>query len=118
MKDDAYDWVTTWKEGRGENVASMSWDVFQTNFLKRFFPKKIRVSRVKDLLNPRQGSMLVKEYYLKFTQLAKFAPELLPDSRACMSKFVTGVFDLVIKEYRNIIMIRDMDISYLMNHSQ
>lgn len=35
--------------------------------------------------------MTVNEYCLKFTQLSKHAPEELVDSRAHMSKFVTGV---------------------------
>lgn len=61
--------------------------------------------------------MLVNEYCLKFTQLAMFAPELLVDSRAHISKFFTSVSDLVVKEFRTIILIRDMGIAILMNHA-
>ncbi|KAF3621336.1 hypothetical protein FXO37_32864 [Capsicum annuum] len=38
-------------------------------------------------MNLRQGSMTVKEYCLK---LAKYAPELISDTRASMSKFMMG----------------------------
>lgn len=61
--------------------------------------------------------MSMKEYYLKFTHLSKYAPKLLPDSRANMSKFVNGVYDLVVKECRTFMMIRDMDIARLMTHA-
>lgn len=35
-----------------------------------------------------------------------------------MSKFLTGVSDLIVKEGRTIWLIRDMDISYLGTHAQ
>lgn len=38
----------------------------------------------------RQGSMTMKDYCPKFTQLSKYDPELLSDSRARMSKFLLG----------------------------
>ncbi|WMV49991.1 hypothetical protein MTR67_043376, partial [Solanum verrucosum] len=52
----------------------------------RFFP--LELSKAK-FINLRQGSMSVKEYALKFTQLSKYAPTMVADSRDKMnsSKF-------------------------------
>ncbi|KAF3664442.1 hypothetical protein FXO38_10115 [Capsicum annuum] len=59
-----------------------------------FFPLDMRKAKVKELMNLRKGSITVKEYCLKFSQLAKYAPDLIADPRASMSKFVTGVSGL------------------------
>lgn len=89
LKDVSYDQVSIWKVGKGENATPMSWDVFQSTFIDRFFPYKMGEDKVEKLIDLRQDSMSVKEYCLKFTQLAKYAPELFPDSIACMSNIVT-----------------------------
>ncbi|KAF3658715.1 hypothetical protein FXO37_14297 [Capsicum annuum] len=59
-----------------------------------FFSLDMRKAKVKELMNLRKGSITVKEYCLKFSQLAKYAPDLIADPRASMSKFVTGVSGL------------------------
>lgn len=61
-------------------------------FLNRFFPCEIMNSKVDDFMNLGQGFILVKEYCLKFTQLANYALKL-PNSRAHISKFVSKVSD-------------------------
>ena len=43
-----------------------------------------------EFINLRQGNMTVKKYSLKFTQLARYAPHMVADSRAKMNKFVSG----------------------------
>lgn len=42
----------------------------------------------------------MKEYALKFTQFSKYALIIVVDSRARISKFVPGVFVMVVKECR------------------
>lgn len=76
-----------------------------------FIHREIGEVKVENLINHSQGSMLVKDYCLKFSQLSKYALELWQDSKGCISKFITEVFDLVVKECRTSILIRDMDIS-------
>ncbi|PHT86604.1 hypothetical protein T459_08710 [Capsicum annuum] len=90
LKDIAYDWDVLWRKGRGDNAAPMTW----------------------------QGSMTVMEYCLKFNQLAKYAPDLISDTRASMSKFVTDISGLVLKECRTAILYKDMDLARLMMHAQ
>ena len=53
----------------------MTWQLFQDSFLDQFFPFEMREANIEDFMNLRQGSMTVKEYFLKFNQLAKNAPD-------------------------------------------
>ena len=68
-------------------------------------------------MNLRQGSMTVREYCLKFNQLAKYAPNLVVDNRASMSKFVTGVSSYVVKERMSAIQNSEMNLSRLMTYA-
>ena len=62
--------------------------------------------------------MTVQEYGLKFNQISSYAPHMVADSRAHMNKFLYGVSDLVKTEFRNAMLLGDMNISRLMTHAQ
>ncbi|XP_015084242.1 uncharacterized protein LOC107027652 [Solanum pennellii] len=74
LQDVAHIWFTRWKENRGENATPMTWEYFIGAFLYKFFPREFREAKAHEFMNLRQGSMLVQEYELKFTQL--FSPEV------------------------------------------
>ena len=78
------------REGR------ITWGAFKTTFLERFFPLELRERKMQEFINLRKGGMSVKEYIHKFTQLSKYVPTILVDSRSKMNKFVIGVSDLVV----------------------
>ena len=61
--------------------------------------------------------MIVKEYSLKFTQLARYISTLVADNRSRMSKFVFGVADSMVKECKTAMLIKKMDLSKLMVHA-
>ena len=62
--------------------------------------------------------MTVREYYLKFNQLAKYAIDLVADNWASMSKFMTGVSSYVVKECRSTMLNSEMYLSRMMTHTQ
>ncbi|WMV59601.1 hypothetical protein MTR67_052986 [Solanum verrucosum] len=62
--------------------------------------------------------MTVQEYGLKFTQLSRYSPHMVADSRTQMNKFLYGVSDLVKTKCRNAMLLENMNISRLMTHAQ
>ncbi|PHT73342.1 hypothetical protein T459_24127 [Capsicum annuum] len=80
------------------------------------------VRRITQIMHVTEdGSVDLESYRLKdisYDWVTIWTDELLSDSRAHMSKFITGVNDLVVKEYRTDILIGDMDIARLMTHAQ
>ena len=87
-------------------------------FLDRFFPLEHKEAKVLEFINFRQGNMSIKEYSLKLTQLARYAPHEVADSSCRMSKFMSGVSGRVVKECRTAILIKKMDIFRLIVHAQ
>ncbi|WMV25494.1 hypothetical protein MTR67_018879 [Solanum verrucosum] len=62
--------------------------------------------------------MSVKEYALKFTQLSRYAPNMVSDPRVRMSKFVSDVSHMVVKRCRTAMLINEMKFFHLMVHAQ
>lgn len=62
------------------------------------------------MISLRKGNMSIKVYALKFTQLSKYTPSMVADSRDEISRFLMGVYDLVHEEFRTEIFYCDIDI--------
>ncbi|PHT36532.1 hypothetical protein CQW23_24232 [Capsicum baccatum] len=103
---------------RGTDARPIEWEEFATGFLDRFFPLDLREAKMLEFINLKLGNLSVKEYFLNFTQLARHAPHVIADSKSKMSKFVSSVSDSVVKEFRNAILIKEIDLSRLMVHAQ
>ena len=85
--------------------------------MDKFFPIELREAKTQEFMNLRQGNMTVQYYGIKFNQLSRDSPHMVADSRAQMNKFLYGVSSLVKKEYRNAMLLGDMNISRLMTHA-
>ena len=62
--------------------------------------------------------MSVEEYCLKFSMLSIYVPSLVSNPRNEMSRFVTGVADLVREECRTTMLHDDMTLSRLMVYAK
>ena len=69
LKDVAQSWYKVWKDSRALRGGPTTWDLFKMAFLEWFFPRKMKDAKVKKFVNRKQGSMLFKDYYLKFVRL-------------------------------------------------
>jgi len=61
--------------------------------------------------------MSVKKYCINFKQLSRYSPNTMANPRSGISKFITGVSSLVVKECRNAMLIGDMDLARMMIHA-
>ncbi|KAH0633434.1 hypothetical protein KY284_036220 [Solanum tuberosum] len=118
LKDVAHIWHTQCKENRGADAAPITWVCFSKNFLDRFFLRELREAITHEFMNLRQGNMTFQEYGLKFTQLSRYAPHMVADSKVQMNKFLYGVSDLVKTECRKAMLVEKMNISRLITYTQ
>ena len=74
-----------WEEfrSRGSCFRQPSWRVF--------FPMEIREAKVEEFINLKKGSMIVREYFLKFVILSSYVTSLVSNSRDEMSRFLIGI---------------------------
>ena len=87
-------------------------------FLDRFSPIEFRERKLVEFMNLCQKGMSVKDYSLKFTQLSKYDPTVVANSRARINKFVMGVSSLMEEVCRMAMLHNDIDNSRLMVYPQ
>ncbi|KAH0781998.1 hypothetical protein KY290_001596 [Solanum tuberosum] len=118
LKSVARTWFDQWKKSRAEDALILSWAVFESSFLGSFFPCELREAKVWEFLTLKQVSLSVHEYSLKFTQLSRYALEMVADMRNKMILFVVGLSRLSSKEGKAAMLIGNMDIARLMVYIQ
>lgn len=72
LKDVAYQWYEEWERTRGGVDESSLWEDFTNAFLDHLFPLELREEKAEKFVNLKQGSMLVKDYAMKFHQLSRY----------------------------------------------
>nr|XP_010312999.1 uncharacterized protein LOC104644618 [Solanum lycopersicum] len=101
-----------------EDAPYPSWAFFEEAFLGHFFSRESKKAKVWEFLTLKQDSLTANEYGLKFTQLSRYAPEMVKDMKSRMSFFVAGLGRTSSKGGRAAMLIEDMDISRFMVYVQ
>ena len=94
----------------------LTWNLFKTTFLERFFPMYMREDKVEEFINLKKGSMIAKEYSPKFVKLSRYATSLVSNSSDEMSRFLIGITKDLEEECRDAMLHDNMDLSMLMVH--
>ena len=76
LKYVAQTWCKMCQDSRVLGGVPVTWELFKTTFLERFFPREMREAKVEEFINLKQGSMTVKEYSLKFVKLSRYVTSL------------------------------------------
>ncbi|KAM3343564.1 hypothetical protein P3S68_025653 [Capsicum galapagoense] len=77
LKDIAVDWYEMWVALRGQEDLSAVWTEFTEFFMDNLMPLELREAKMDKFLSLKQGNLTVKEYCLQFTQLSKYALEVV-----------------------------------------
>lgn len=82
LKDITYQWYEKWYKDKGDMEEKGLWKSFSNAFLDCFFSQALRESKMKEVVNLKQGKMSIREYALMFHQLSRYAPDLVADMRS------------------------------------
>lgn len=93
LKDVAYAWFEMWEQQRSEEDDPPTWEEFTEAFIANFIPEEDREANATKFEQLRQGSMSVREYYMQFIKLARYAPYMVPSDKAKIRRFIIGLGD-------------------------
>lgn len=97
---------------------TIGWKDFKLVFLDHFFPIHLREAKITEFINFKQNNMSVREYTFKFIKLSKYASSFFADPCARMSKFISEIFGLVIKECQTAMLLKEINISWLITYAE
>ncbi|XP_015064593.1 uncharacterized protein LOC107009767 [Solanum pennellii] len=107
-----------WKDRQALGGVLVTWELFKTTFLQRFFLREMREDKVEEFINLKQGSMTVKEYSVKFVKLSRYVTSLISNIRDEMSRSLTGITGDLEKKCGSLMLHDNMDLFRLMVHVQ
>ena len=76
LKDVAQTWCKMWQDSTVLGGEPVTWELLKTTFLERFFPREMKEAKVEEFINLKQGSMMDREYSLKFVKLSRYVTYL------------------------------------------
>ncbi|XP_070034316.1 uncharacterized protein [Nicotiana tomentosiformis] len=99
----AYQWRQAYEEDRPVDAKPPTWAQFSKMFLKEFIPQTLRDAWRTEFERLRQGTMKILEYTIRFNELARHAPILVPTVTERVRRFIEGLdYDLKICRVREL----------------
>ncbi|XP_073120832.1 uncharacterized protein [Henckelia pumila] len=83
-------WTTTRRANKSRGTA-VTWNLFKTEFFKRFFPVSYRKEKGAEFANLKQENLNIEDYVSKFDSLLKFAPHVANDEEAKADHFINDL---------------------------
>jgi hypothetical protein len=90
LTGEALKWWKSQVELIGPSVV-ITWERFVEEFNRQYFPRSQKQSRAIEFQNLVQGTMTVEQYSIKFTELARFGINLIPDEVSKTERFENGL---------------------------
>ncbi|XP_070056800.1 uncharacterized protein [Nicotiana tomentosiformis] len=84
-------WWKIFEEGRPADATPPTWAQFAEMFLKEFVPETLRDAWRTEFERLHEGTMTVSEYAIRFSELARHAPILVPTIRERVHRFIKGL---------------------------
>ena len=81
-----WDWVKT-----SRDLEAMTWAEFHGLFMSKYFSTTARHAKAQEFLKLRQGTMTVKEYMARFTELARFGDDYVATDMTKVRRFENGL---------------------------
>lgn len=72
-------------------VDVVAWVTFKVSFNKKFVPDHVWIQKLSEFEQLKQGSMIIQQYEIRFTQLSRFAPNLVATRAQRILRFVRGL---------------------------
>ncbi|GAB2290629.1 hypothetical protein Dimus_038109 [Dionaea muscipula] len=89
--DDAEFWWQGIERKYAGREHELTWDTFVREFHGKYFTAHARTQKKTELLSLKQGDMTVSAYDAKFSELSRFAPELVSTEEDKMYLFLKGM---------------------------
>ncbi|WJZ91026.1 hypothetical protein VitviT2T_010136 [Vitis vinifera] len=89
LRDEADSWWDMIKTTR--DVTKMVWMQIEELLLANYFPEAVRRQKRVEFIRLSQRNMTVIEYAAKFTQLSRYAPNVVADEQMRVEQFQEGL---------------------------
>ena len=80
-----------------EGEENVTWAIFVNCFQAKYLGEAQQAGKIQEFMDLKQGKMSVTEYVAKFSELARFAPSMVPTDDSRKKRFMWGLRKDVVK---------------------
>ncbi|XP_070002199.1 uncharacterized protein [Nicotiana sylvestris] len=105
-----FTWWEAYERCRLVGSAPLSWQEFSTLFLEKWVPRSQREEMRRQFDYLCQGDMTVSQYEVRFSELARYAPWMVPTDRERIRRILSHTFEDAVDVARDIETDRRLEI--------